>query len=138
MNPADVPPSLPPHFNFLLGSEDPRLAVQMNPRTPFPSAFERPGAPLGHNDISGDIGLAGSGVPSWNDNHIRLDANMADMEHAVEYPPLVWSISGRLIDAAPGQHLTREIFVTGPLRGLDPTTRYERRRGVDPPPFALL
>ena len=46
VDPADMRLSLPPHVIFLLGSQDPRPAVQTNPNTPVSSASKRPGAAL--------------------------------------------------------------------------------------------
>ena len=92
--------------------------------------------PIQNGDPPGII-LAEFGILSGNGNNIRLDADGADMERAAEYPPLGWSGFDRFYGTRPGKHLTREIFDTAPLRGLDPTTRYERQWRVDPISFAL-
>ena len=138
VGPADMPQSLPPHFNFYLGRQDPRLTVQMHPNAPVSSASRSPGAPLDtssnkgqrtpmdHDDVSGDISLAEYSSPSWNESHVRLDMSIADMERAVEHPTLGWSSFERLSGASPGEHPTREIFDTTSSRGLDRTIRYGR------------
>ena len=134
VNPVDSPFALPPHFNFHSGSQDPRLAVQMNSNAPVGSASKRPGAPVdtppkkeqrasqGPDETSLDISLAEFGIPSWNDEHIRLDVQRADLEHAINFPTMGWSSFESLYGAPPGQHVTHEIF--------DPTTPYERKWGV--------
>ena len=114
MDPADTPLPLPSHFDLLRGSQNLRLTVQMNPNTPVSSAPKRLGAPLDtssnkerrtfldHDDTSGDISLADFGVLSWNDKHIRLDVNGADIEHAAQHPALIWPSFERLYGAPPG------------------------------------
>ena len=81
--------------------------------------------------------MAEFGISPGNDNHVRVDANGADMERAAGYPSLGWSSFERFYGAPSWKHLTREIFDASPLRGLDPTTRYERQWRVDPISFAF-
>ena len=92
---------------------------------------------MDHGDISGDIGLADFGIPSWNAKHIRLDLNRAYTDHVVLFPTLGRSSFERIYGFPPGLHLTREIFDTTPLRGLDPKTPYARKWGSDPVSIAL-
>ena len=85
--PAEIHLALPPHFNPLLGSPDPRFTVRMIPRPLADTSSKRP---VGYLDTSTneerrtsrdpdetslDVSLADLGIPPWGDKTIPLDAN---------------------------------------------------------------
>ena len=77
VEPKDIRVNLPPRLNLFLGSQDPRLAVQMILYPTGGTPSKRPGRPLDTflnkerrasrdlDEASVDISLADFGIPRW-------------------------------------------------------------------------
>ena len=134
--PMDIQSTLPPHFNLLLGSQDPRFTVQKIPRPVVGTPLKSPGESLDTScheerrtsrdpdETSWGVSLAAFGIPSWGDTHIRLDANLKGRERATKLPTLGWSSFERLHEDYVGQHFTHEWFDTRQPHKLDPNVAY--------------
>ena len=103
-----TPWPLPSYFALPLGSSDPRPTVQVNPSTAPSSSTKRPGDPLdtssnkekrppkdkmGHDS---EANLADFGLPSENDDHIRMVVTDEGRVNAIEHPTFGPTGYGRL------------------------------------------
>ena len=117
--------ALPAQFH-LLGSQDPRPTVQCNLNSLCASTSKRPGEPLDASpdkekraskdpeDADLDVNVADFGIPSGNDNDIRLNVTGADRGSAVDSPTAGGPSFRRPFNSGGVARLTDETFNTVP------------------------